>query len=286
MKDKLEKYFDQLSYYMGNYHRFVTILLILVIFIVCYVVYGIKASLDKNTKAILESNKYAVMVNTQNQIRGFEKERLTDETYKFVIAGIIERYLVKSHADLSSRTGKKEFKDYKDFFSAQIGSGGLKEFYYNFIFNASKSKKTNFPELEKQGQASFLMFLRKQFLHFRNLDIPIVKDTQGTNLKDIRYTFNDDKFKISVLIYMKTSGVSLDGIAYQNVKQTAKFELEGYVDVDGTHPVFNPLGIRFNKITASPALNPKEINALRVKKKKRVRSQASKEASLTQEKRY
>lgn len=267
MKEKLQKYFDELSYYMGNYWRFITILSLTALLWLAYELHEVKSAINKNTVAVKQSNKYAVMVNTQNQIRGFEKEKLTDETYKFMIAGIVERYLVKSAYDLVSRSGTKKFKDYNEFFDAQLGSGGLKEFYYNFIFTSNKNKDKKILALEKEGQQAFLSLIKKYFFHLRKKEIPLAKDTLGVNLEDISYFFNEDTFKITVKIRMITAGVTIDGIAYKNIPQTAKFELAGYIDVDSTHPVLNPLGIRFNKIVAYPVLTPNNVNTLKVNMK-------------------
>ena len=272
MNDRLKEYFEQIAYYNMNYNKAITVLILVLGFWGIYEVNGIKSSIDKNTAELKLAKKYAISTNNRNQIKGFEKEKLTDEKYKFIIAGYLEKYLVKSAYDLASRSNKKEFSDYNEFFSAQNGTGGLKEFYYNFIYSPKnpESKSDEIVELETQGQTAFKSLIQKYFVHFRKKEFPLVKDSLGANLKDIDYNFNGNKFVISVKIQMVTAGVTPDGIAYKNLHQTAYFKASGYIDEDNSDPILNPLGIKFNAFTdVLPVLNPttKAINALTINKK-------------------
>lgn len=262
MKEKLQRYFEELSYYMSNYWRVITIMSLLAILWLGWVLNGIKAAIEENTAVTKQSNQFAIKVNDRNQIEGFEKIRLTDEKLKFVIVGYIERYLVKSAYDLTSRSETKAFANYQEFFDAQLGTGGLKEFYYTFIF--TKNQEEKFSELQTSGQESFVTLIKKYFIHLRRKEFPVAIDVLGTDLKDIKYYFNDDKFKLECVVQMVTAGVTVDGISYSNIVQSAHFAVEGYIDINSSDPTLNPLGIRFSKIEATPALTPTDINALRI----------------------
>ena len=261
---------------MSNYWRVITILSLLALFWLGWVLDGVRGAIEENTAATKQSNQYAIKVNDRNQIEGFEKIRLTDEKLKFVIVGYIERYLVKSAYDLTSRSETKVFANHMEFFNSQLGTGGLKEFYYNFVY--SKNTNEKFMKLQTDGQSSFEALVKKYFLHLRRKELPVSIDVLGTNLKDIKYFFNDDKFKLECVIQMVTAGVTADGISYSNIIQSGSFSLEGYIDISSTDPTLNPLGIKFSKIDAVPALTPNDINALRINSENKNKAKTDKAA--------
>lgn len=287
---KLDDYFTQATYYVKNFWKTVTILLLLYLFWDTFETRMMRVELTRLADEIRDSKRYAIKVNNRNNIEGFELKKITDSAYKYVIAAKIEQYLVKSAEDLTARAGKlKKFKDHMELFNYQKGTGGLREFYYNFIYSADNPNKSEeIIALEKQGQKAFINFLTKLAINLRQNNIPQSKDSLGINAKDIIYSVKDNKFVIEVKIQIKTAGITKEGISYKNIPQVAWFKLEGYINEEFSHEIINPLGIKFNSIEARPTLHPEEaLNAIKLKKEKEKR-EAKRKAIMKkqQEKRY
>ena len=285
---KLKIYFEQLTYYVKNYWIIVTALIIIYAFWNTYEMRMTKHAIDELRAELKDSKKYAIKVNNRNQIEGFELKKISDKDYKFMLAGLIERYLVKSAEDLKARAGRnKTYKNIKEFFAFQSGPNGLKEFYYNFIYSKNNPNKSEeILALEKQGQADFMKFLSNLALNLRDKNIPQSKDTLGVNAKDIIYTVKGKRFTVEFKIQMKTAGVTKEGIAYKNIPQEAWFKLEGYINEEDSHEILNPLGIKFNSIQARPTLHPqKALDAIKLKREKEKREQKRREIMQKNKKR-
>lgn len=256
VKEKLNGYVATATYITMTYYKFITIFALIGVFWIGIALNNVANAIDANTKATKERNRYAVVANNNWQIRGLETEKLTDGAYKFVIAGIIERYLVKSAYDLTLRAGKKSFKDIQEFHKSQTGGGGLKEFFEVYVISKTDNKEHK--EYAQLGIEDYKKFLRKLNILLRRKELPVVKDTLGVNNADIAFAIKDNKFSIEVKIHMYVAGVALDGTTYTNRPTYGVFKLKGYVDIDESHPVLNPLGVKFFAIEAEPALNPDE----------------------------
>lgn len=287
---RLDNYFTQATYYVKNYWKTVTILFLLYLFWNTYETRMMRVELARIADEVRDSKKYAIKVNNRNNIEGFELKKITDSSYKYVIAAKIEQYLVKSAEDLTARAGTlKKFKDAKELFSYQKGAGGLNEFFYNFIYSPNNSNKSKeIIALETQGQNEFKAFITKLAINLRQNNIPQSKDSLGVNAKDIVYAVKDNGFIIEVKVQMKTAGITKEGISYKNIPQVAWFRLEGYINEEDSHEIINPLGIKFNSIQARPTLHPEEaLNAIKLKREEKER-EAKRKAIMKkqQEKRY
>lgn len=264
VKDRLKNYFDEALYYSFTYKK--TAFSIFMVWMAwnTYENRQFRLIVEENTKVVQESSKYGIVTTDSYIVKGFEKQKITDIHYKFVVAQILSGYLVKSQSDLLINSGGlKSFKSWEDMFKAQKGSSGFIEFYQYYINGKSENK--DYQEKVVQGKASFTAMLQKFNIMLRRKEIPIIKDTLPIKENDIRYVSQDNIFSIEVDVYMKTAGVTMDGIQYKNIPQVANIKAKGYIDAEESHPILNPLGIKFYELDITPVTNPKEANAIRLK---------------------
>lgn len=251
-----KKYTKDAVYLARMYNKAITILGLIAVIYFAHGQHKMADAVNKNTAATIKQSQYVIKVNNANQIRGFERELLTDVTYKFAIAKIIEDYLVLSAIDLTQGTGRREFHDFKALYNAQKGVGGLKEFDLNFI--QTKTSDENLQALSFKGRESLANALKKINLLLTERQIPLSIDSQRIQAKDIAFRTKGSGFEIDVDIYHHIAGVIADGSAsYKNIRAKSVFKLKGYIDAEQSHPVLNPLGVKFYDILMLPALSPK-----------------------------
>lgn len=250
----LKEYWQTFSYHTIRNTKFYFSAFLIIYSWNTYETRGLKIAVEDNTLEIRDSKKYGFMVTPSYQIVGMQKEKVTEEAYPDAIAAIIERYLVKSRYDLTVRSGKRLFDNVSDFYKNQGGANGLQDFYKVFI--ATKSKDNKIVEKSLEGKAKLVKYMRKLIIFMSENELPLSEDTIDTDV--VSFVAKDNKFSIDVKIKMYIAGVTKGGTAFRNRLTYSRFQLKGYIDVEESHPIKNPLGVKFYDIETEPALNPKD----------------------------